>query len=181
MGVMHCDLKPEIFLFVNQMKDAPLKTIDFGLSIFFWPGTLLLWDLVLLNLDRKNKVHPFLCIFLLLKHLVVCLATHSREHFNPKSTNSREQVLCCIWSESNFQHHNWTLSFCRKHFYDGDPVELLQLHHSISWRIVPLIDCWSLYISLMHTVLQYLCMSTQLVLLDCVKCLHMACLRESMI
>ncbi|URE05796.1 hypothetical protein MUK42_10583 [Musa troglodytarum] len=37
MGVMHRDLKPENFLFVNQMKDAPLKTIDFGLSIFFQP------------------------------------------------------------------------------------------------------------------------------------------------
>ncbi|CAL9099062.1 unnamed protein product [Musa acuminata var. zebrina] len=35
MGVMHCDLKPEIFLFVNQMKDAPLKTIDFGLKHFY--------------------------------------------------------------------------------------------------------------------------------------------------
>ncbi|THU61812.1 hypothetical protein C4D60_Mb07t27210 [Musa balbisiana] len=42
MGVMHRDLKPENFLFVNQMEDAPLKTIDFGLSIFFQPGTLLL-------------------------------------------------------------------------------------------------------------------------------------------
>ncbi|KAG6489336.1 calcium-dependent protein kinase 10-like [Zingiber officinale] len=38
MGVMHRDLKPENFLFVNQMEDAPLKTIDFGLSIFFRPG-----------------------------------------------------------------------------------------------------------------------------------------------
>ncbi|CAD5169671.1 unnamed protein product [Musa acuminata subsp. malaccensis] len=35
MGVMHWDLKPEIFLFVNQMKDAPLKTIDFGLKHFY--------------------------------------------------------------------------------------------------------------------------------------------------
>ncbi|RWW11960.1 hypothetical protein BHE74_00034424 [Ensete ventricosum] len=38
MGVMHRDLKPENFLFVNQMEDSPLKTIDFGLSIFFRPG-----------------------------------------------------------------------------------------------------------------------------------------------
>ncbi|RWW78339.1 hypothetical protein BHE74_00013445, partial [Ensete ventricosum] len=37
MGVMHRDLKPENFLFVNQMEDARLKTIDFGLSIFFQP------------------------------------------------------------------------------------------------------------------------------------------------
>ncbi|XP_039021974.1 calcium-dependent protein kinase 1-like [Hibiscus syriacus] len=38
LGVMHRDLKPENFLFVNQQEDAPLKTIDFGLSIFFKPG-----------------------------------------------------------------------------------------------------------------------------------------------
>ncbi|KAG0467054.1 hypothetical protein HPP92_018634 [Vanilla planifolia] len=38
MGVMHRDLKPENFLFVNQKEDSPLKTIDFGLSIFFKPG-----------------------------------------------------------------------------------------------------------------------------------------------
>lgn len=35
LGVMHRDLKPENFLFVNQTEEAPLKTIDFGLSIFF--------------------------------------------------------------------------------------------------------------------------------------------------
>ncbi|KAG6489599.1 calcium-dependent protein kinase 10-like [Zingiber officinale] len=40
MGVMHRDLKPENFLFVNQLEDAPLKTIDFGLSIFFRPGEI---------------------------------------------------------------------------------------------------------------------------------------------
>lgn len=38
LGVMHRDLKPENFLFVNQMEDSPLKTIDFGLSMFFKPG-----------------------------------------------------------------------------------------------------------------------------------------------
>ncbi|KAK8532075.1 hypothetical protein V6N13_131418 [Hibiscus sabdariffa] len=38
LGVMHRDLKPENFLFVNQQEDALLKTIDFGLSIFFKPG-----------------------------------------------------------------------------------------------------------------------------------------------
>ncbi|CAN6719507.1 unnamed protein product [Malus baccata var. baccata] len=38
LGVMHRDLKPENFLFVNQKEDAPLKTIDFGLSVFFRPG-----------------------------------------------------------------------------------------------------------------------------------------------
>ncbi|CAL9090065.1 unnamed protein product [Musa textilis] len=37
---MHRDLKPENFLFVNQMEDSRLKTIDFGLSIFFRPGEI---------------------------------------------------------------------------------------------------------------------------------------------
>ncbi|XVF07481.1 hypothetical protein REPUB_Repub06bG0142900 [Reevesia pubescens] len=38
LGVMHRDLKPENFLFINQGEESPLKTIDFGLSIFFKPG-----------------------------------------------------------------------------------------------------------------------------------------------
>ncbi|XP_074320478.1 calcium-dependent protein kinase 32 [Silene latifolia] len=37
-GVMHRDLKPENFLFANKKEAAPLKAIDFGLSIFFSPG-----------------------------------------------------------------------------------------------------------------------------------------------
>ncbi|RCV09554.1 hypothetical protein SETIT_2G039100v2 [Setaria italica] len=40
LGVMHRDLKPENFLFVNQKEDAPLKAIDFGLSIFFKPDEI---------------------------------------------------------------------------------------------------------------------------------------------
>jgi serine/threonine protein kinase len=40
-GVMHRDLKPENFLFGNKKETAPLKAIDFGLSVFFTPGTLL--------------------------------------------------------------------------------------------------------------------------------------------
>ncbi|XP_071930157.1 calcium-dependent protein kinase 1 isoform X2 [Coffea arabica] len=38
LGVMHRDLKPENFLFIDQKEDSLLKTIDFGLSIFFKPG-----------------------------------------------------------------------------------------------------------------------------------------------
>lgn len=38
LGVMHRDLKPENFLFINQQEESPLKTIDFGLSVFFRPG-----------------------------------------------------------------------------------------------------------------------------------------------
>lgn len=37
-GVMHRDLKPENFLFANEKESAPLKAIDFGLSVFFTPG-----------------------------------------------------------------------------------------------------------------------------------------------
>ncbi|KAK6124836.1 hypothetical protein DH2020_041422 [Rehmannia glutinosa] len=37
-GVMHRDLKPENFLFGNKKETAPLKAIDFGLSVFFEPG-----------------------------------------------------------------------------------------------------------------------------------------------
>ncbi|KAJ4840088.1 Calcium-dependent protein kinase 20 [Turnera subulata] len=38
LGVMHRDLKPENFLFVSQEEESALKTIDFGLSVFFRPG-----------------------------------------------------------------------------------------------------------------------------------------------
>ncbi|KAE8696518.1 Calcium-dependent protein kinase 13 [Hibiscus syriacus] len=37
-GVIHRDLKPEIFLFANKKENSSLKAIDFGLSIFFKPG-----------------------------------------------------------------------------------------------------------------------------------------------
>ncbi|XP_042496557.1 calcium-dependent protein kinase 10-like [Macadamia integrifolia] len=37
-GVMHRDLKPENFLYSNKRESAPLKAIDFGLSVFFRPG-----------------------------------------------------------------------------------------------------------------------------------------------
>ncbi|KAD5803194.1 hypothetical protein E3N88_14554 [Mikania micrantha] len=40
LGVMHRDLKPENFLFNNEQEEAPLKTIDFGLSMFFKPGEM---------------------------------------------------------------------------------------------------------------------------------------------
>ncbi|XP_076950923.1 calcium-dependent protein kinase 1-like [Bidens hawaiensis] len=40
LGVMHRDLKPENFLFVDGRENALVKTIDFGLSVFFKPGEL---------------------------------------------------------------------------------------------------------------------------------------------
>lgn len=41
-GVIHRDLKPENFLFANKKENSPLKAIDFGLSIFFKPGSKLI-------------------------------------------------------------------------------------------------------------------------------------------
>ncbi|KAL7174405.1 hypothetical protein ACSBR2_033628 [Camellia fascicularis] len=38
VGVMHWDLKPENFLLVCRDEDAPLKAIDFGLSVFIEGG-----------------------------------------------------------------------------------------------------------------------------------------------
>ena len=38
LGVIHRDIKPENFLFLTKEEDSPLKTIDFGLSVFFKPG-----------------------------------------------------------------------------------------------------------------------------------------------
>ncbi|XP_071734001.1 calcium-dependent protein kinase 1-like [Rutidosis leptorrhynchoides] len=38
LGVIHRDLKPENFLLVDKKEDSLLKTIDFGLSVFFKPG-----------------------------------------------------------------------------------------------------------------------------------------------
>ncbi|KAM0882655.1 hypothetical protein ACQ4PT_032166 [Festuca glaucescens] len=38
MGVIHRDLKPENFLLASPADDAPLKAIDFGLSIFIEEG-----------------------------------------------------------------------------------------------------------------------------------------------
>ncbi|CAN4089675.1 unnamed protein product [Withania somnifera] len=46
MGVMHRDLKPENFLFINQDEDSPLKTIDFGLSVFFKPDSEIFTNVV---------------------------------------------------------------------------------------------------------------------------------------
>ncbi|KAL8129449.1 hypothetical protein V2J09_018604 [Rumex salicifolius] len=40
LGVMHRDLKPENFLFISHQEDALIKTIDFGLSMFFKPGEI---------------------------------------------------------------------------------------------------------------------------------------------
>ncbi|KAI3721910.1 hypothetical protein L2E82_32929 [Cichorium intybus] len=40
LGVIHRDLKPENFLFFSEEEDSLLKSIDFGLSVFFKPGEI---------------------------------------------------------------------------------------------------------------------------------------------
>jgi calcium-dependent protein kinase len=54
LGVMHRDLKPENFLLANRDDDLSLKAIDFGLSVFFKPGKLLLQL-------QNRKLLPFHC------------------------------------------------------------------------------------------------------------------------
>jgi len=56
---MHRDLKPENFLFANKKETAALKTIDFGLSVFFKPGMNCLMILLY-----------FLCIAAMLRILI---------------------------------------------------------------------------------------------------------------
>uniref|UniRef100_A0A2C9V7Y9 non-specific serine/threonine protein kinase n=1 Tax=Manihot esculenta TaxID=3983 RepID=A0A2C9V7Y9_MANES len=61
LGVMHRDLKPENFLFVNQDEESALKTIDFGLSVFFRPVSRsqikeMVW--IKMNVDSAAKENP---------------------------------------------------------------------------------------------------------------------------
>lgn len=54
LGVMHRDLKPENFLFLSKDEDSPLKTTDFGLSVFFKPGKYSL------SCIRQMHMHAYL-------------------------------------------------------------------------------------------------------------------------
>ncbi|KAG8095114.1 hypothetical protein GUJ93_ZPchr0012g20793 [Zizania palustris] len=55
-GVMHRDLKPENFLFANKKETAALKTIDFGLSVFFHPSASRRACLILLCCQRFTEI-----------------------------------------------------------------------------------------------------------------------------
>lgn len=63
-GVMHRDLKPENFLHANKKETAPLKAIDFGLSIFFSPGI----DNYFIYLSMY--IHIAFCIMLLFVFII---------------------------------------------------------------------------------------------------------------
>lgn len=65
LGVMHRDLKPENFLFVNQEEESPLKTIDFGLSVFFRPGMFTMFTFFLV---LKMKIQ-------MVKNVGVCIGS----------------------------------------------------------------------------------------------------------
>ncbi|MFQ6659341.1 hypothetical protein Gotur_028250 [Gossypium turneri] len=64
-GVIHRDLKPENFLFANKKESSPLKAIDFGLSIFFKPGT------VHGNDQSLSDILNFRCDIVVSSHIVV--------------------------------------------------------------------------------------------------------------
>lgn len=66
-GVIHRDLKPENFLFANKKENSPLKAIDFGLSIFFKPGSVTDAKCILLLLTRitvSRRLLGFGCFYL---------------------------------------------------------------------------------------------------------------------
>lgn len=71
-GVMHRDLKPENFLFANKKETAPLKAIDFGLSVFFKPG-------IVVFLCAQLKADRFVVMATILTHTIVFFAG---ERFN---------------------------------------------------------------------------------------------------
>jgi calcium-dependent protein kinase len=75
MGVMHRDLKPENFLFVDQTEEAALKTIDFGLSIFFRPGE---FPRSHFYLNYNGAFHSMHRIFFFIMHRIsICQLNHS--------------------------------------------------------------------------------------------------------
>ena len=66
MGVIHRDLKPENFLFLSADEDSPLKATDFGLSVFFKPGSLIEKDPIFIGniefLSTIRRLILFNCI-----------------------------------------------------------------------------------------------------------------------
>lgn len=69
LGVMHRDLKPENFLFDTTVEDAALKATDFGLSVFYKPGFLLLFHFLFLFI--------VFCLFRMNSDSCLCLLDHS--------------------------------------------------------------------------------------------------------
>ena len=67
LGVMHRDLKPENFLFDSPADDASLKATDFGLSVFYKPGSFLgflSFSLLFIGSACLGLFIYFLCLFI---------------------------------------------------------------------------------------------------------------------
>ena len=67
LGVMHRDLKPENFLFDSPADDASLKATDFGLSVFYKPGSFLgflSFSLLFIGSTCLGLFIYFLCLFI---------------------------------------------------------------------------------------------------------------------
>ena len=92
-GVIHRDLKPENFLFVDQTEEAALKTIDFGLSVFFRPGEFLVnlvgATTILLLIIARVHLHFF---FQKRKHLPMFVFIFQKN----KHENNTYHTLHCI-------------------------------------------------------------------------------------
>lgn len=62
LGVMHRDLKPENFLFLNKAEDSPLKTTDFGLSVFFKPGQIIVGVSYMFVFYQQMYFYLYMCV-----------------------------------------------------------------------------------------------------------------------
>lgn len=83
LGVMHRDLKPENFLFVGKEEDSLLKTIDFGLSVFFKPGVL---GAFYCNRVSNLSCEIFLAAFFTLFNLKSANMARNLQYFAPLRT-----------------------------------------------------------------------------------------------
>ncbi|WRX13100.1 Protein kinase domain - like 10 [Theobroma cacao] len=92
LGVMHRDLKPENFLFVNQQEDSLLKTIDFGLSIFFKPESEQGIFEQVLHGDLDFESDPWPSISESAKDLVRRMLVR-----DPRRRLTAHEVLCHPW------------------------------------------------------------------------------------
>lgn len=64
MGVIHRDLKPENFLLLNKDENSPLKATDFGLSIFYKQGSLIIIIISCYEAQAfiQTHIHTDMCV-----------------------------------------------------------------------------------------------------------------------